>query len=389
MVAGQVAIHLGNFAQWTGGVNYLLNMARAIKIHAENWEPAIYSSVALPAHLDERARSAMPAGRNVELLASRGRWQTLQSMLGGHDNIVADCYKKNDVSLVFEAAGYLGNDFPLPVISWLPDFQHRHLPAFFPKTAWIARELRFRKILATRRHLLLSSEDAADDLRRFYPRTRVHVHVVPFAVEQQANVTTASAEDLRVKYNLPEHFLFLPNQFWIHKNHEIVIEGLSRLKGQDVVVAMSGNPEDVRVPKLFQKLQDLITARGLSQNVRILGQIPYADVLALTAAAKALVNPSLFEGWSTTVEEAKSLGTPMILSDLNVHREQVPHDAVFFDPQSADACAHALSHPPERIVSITDAQRHAEKAFAHYGQRLETAFSEILADKNYRPGIGT
>ncbi len=36
----------------------------------------------------------------------------------------------------------------------------------------------------------------------------------------------------------------------------------------------------------------------------------------------ALINPSQFEGWSTTVEEAKSLGVKMLLSDLEVHKEQ-------------------------------------------------------------------
>jgi hypothetical protein len=36
----------------------------------------------------------------------------------------------------------------------------------------------------------------------------------------------------------------------------------------------------------------------------------------------ALINPSEFGGWSTTVEEAKAYGVPMLLSDLDVHREQ-------------------------------------------------------------------
>lgn len=38
------------------------------------------------------------------------------------------------------------------------------------------------------------------------------------------------------------------------------------------------------------------------------------------------VNPSFYEGWSTTVEEAKSIGVPLLLSDIPVHRE---HGASF------------------------------------------------------------
>ncbi|TIN29445.1 hypothetical protein [Mesorhizobium sp.] len=45
------------------------------------------------------------------------------------------------------------------------------------------------------------------------------------------------------------------------------------------------------------------------------------DVVALIGAADYLLKPSHIEGWSTTVEEAKSLGTPMLLSDIPLHRE--------------------------------------------------------------------
>jgi glycosyltransferase involved in cell wall biosynthesis len=56
-----------------------------------------------------------------------------------------------------------------------------------------------------------------------------------------------------------------------------------------------------------------------------------------------VLNPSLFEGWSTTVEEARSLGVPLILSDLAVHREQAGTEAVYFDRYSGAALAAVLS----------------------------------------------
>lgn len=52
-------------------------------------------------------------------------------------------------------------------------------------------------------------------------------------------------------------------------------------------------------------------ASGVDSNFRHLGLIPYNDVFALNAACDALMNPSKFEGWSTPVEEAKALGTPL------------------------------------------------------------------------------
>ena len=50
--------------------------------------------------------------------------------------------------------------------------------------------------------------------------------------------------------------------------------------------------------------------------------LPYAELLVLMQGARALINPSRFEGWSTSVEEARTLGVPMLLSSIAVHREQ-------------------------------------------------------------------
>ena len=45
-----------------------------------------------------------------------------------------------------------------------------------------------------------------------------------------------------------------------------------------------------------------------------------------------LINPSLFEGWSTTVEEAKLFDKKMILSDIKVHNDQAVKNTLFLAP---------------------------------------------------------
>jgi glycosyltransferase involved in cell wall biosynthesis len=98
-----------------------------------------------------------------------------------------------------------------------------------------------------------------------------------------------------------------------------------------------------------------VLAEGLSANIRFLGFIDRAEQLALMQAAQAIVQPSLFEGWSTVVEDAKALGKFLILSDLPVHREQLaaPYSAAhaaFFDPHNpqtlADCIEQAWQNPP-------------------------------------------
>ena len=56
----------------------------------------------------------------------------------------------------------------------------------------------------------------------------------------------------------------------------------------------------------------------------------YNDLLSLIAYSIAVINPSKSEGWSSTVEQAKSYGKMVLLSNLKVHKEQNPRRNFFF-----------------------------------------------------------
>ena len=266
-----------------------------------------------------------------------------QALLTGRDQAAASAFATQDINVVFEAAQFYGWRFPVPAVAWIPDFQHRYLQHLFDFKAYWKREIGFRAQILSGRQVMLSSDDARQDCERFYPTTHGRTHVIRFAVPAASDIDAVAARSVVDSYGLPETFFFLPNQFWIHKNHECVIQALRILKerGREVVVAVTGKQTDPRDPKHFPRLQQLIKSNGLEQNFRVLGLIPHAHIYALMQSCAALINPSTFEGWSTTVEEAKAMGTSMILSSLRVHREQ-REDALFFDADSPEQLSRIL-----------------------------------------------
>ena len=60
-------------------------------------------------------------------------------------------------------------------------------------------------------------------------------------------------------------------------------------------------------------------------------------------AAALIIQPSFFEGWSTSIEDSKALGRPLVCSDIPVHREQVPDALGFFDPMKPEILADLLA----------------------------------------------
>jgi glycosyltransferase involved in cell wall biosynthesis len=265
------------------------------------------------------------------------------AVFAGIDYPAAAAFQEAGVDVVFEHARFFGWRLPFPVVAWFPDLQHRSLPHLFSRAAWWRREIGFRAQLASGRFVILSSDSALSDCRRFYSRARNQMSVVKFASRPTDNLLAANPDEIVRFYNLPDRYFYLPNQFWRHKNHQLVLDALTILIGRGIkpVVAVSGGPDDP--PTYFGSITQEVEKRGLQENFRYLGMIPLAHVYALLRSCRALINPSRFEGWSTTVEEAKSFGVPMIISNLDVHIEQTNGAESYFDVNDAEALARHLA----------------------------------------------
>jgi len=351
--------------EWMGGYNYLLNLFSALEILPGS---DIHPMLFVGEDVDPNAIRPFEMHSNVTVmrnkLFNRGWKKRLlsKSVIFGKHRDFEYLFRECGIGLIFENACFFGWNFKIPTIAWMPDFQHRHLQNMFGFLAYWKREIGFRVQIFSKRAILLSSEDAKKDFESFYSIDRGKIFVVPFAVEISSKVLRINPITVRSKYNLPEEFYFLPNQFYKHKNHGLVVEALRILKdcGKNPVVAVSGNVMDAQASELVKRLKEKVRAFHLEKNFLFLGSIPYEDVIGLMRTSRALVNPSLFEGWSTSVEEVKSLGIPMILSDLSVHKEQAEEQAIFFDRNSSNSLAEAFL-----ICSKLDSEgRHLSESMA-------------------------
>ena len=87
------------------------------------------------------------------------------------------------------------------------------------------------------------------------------------------------------------------------------------------------------------------------------------------------MQPSLFEGWSTVVEDAKCLNKFIFLSDLPVHREQNPANVCFFDPYDEDALTDKLLK-----VEPTTTQYDYSKDIHRFGETVIRIIKELKHD---------
>lgn len=243
----------------------------------------------------------------------------------------------------------------LKKVNWIPDFQEEHLPQFFSKEEISRRKLMQKEVYSQGDLVVLSSNDAQNDYNKLYPNAKAKPYVLNFAVTHPDFKKLSSVQILK-KYELTSSYFFSPNQFWAHKNHIVVLKAIKHLKdiGVNITVVFSGKETDFRNAENFNSLKSYINEYKLENQIKFLGFIDRDEQLCLLENAIAIIQPSLFEGWSTVVEDAKALNKFIILSNLNVHKEQINENVHFFNPNSEKELAEIINkysiEKPKTIV---------------------------------------
>ena len=367
---------------WFGGWMYMRNLVRALSLFGQgDIETVVFVGSDKTEDAYVRELRTLPRTRVIvapEFNADQLRGGTLRTLATGRRTHLLDAFGREKIDVALDWAMYYGWRSEIPVIAWLPDFQHRTLPHLFGRFAWLRRETGFRLQISASCKVLLSSQAAEQDCHSFYPSSRGKTHVAQFAVPIEGWPDPEKAREIVAKAGIPQNFVFLPNQLWHHKNHALAIDaaGILAQRGSKTVIVATGRGSDPRRPSYRSELIDRIGQKGAGSNFILLDGVDYDLVKAMMIRANALLNPSRFEGWSTTVEEAKAVGTPMLLSDLVVHREQAP-GAMFFGKDDVGALAKAIEACPVRSAE----QIQASKEVARQQNLIDQAcFAQSLSD---------
>jgi len=230
-------------------------------------------------------------------------------------------------------------------VGWIPDFQHMHYPEFFAPGEVAGRDSTYMQWAQECTLMLLSSHDCEKDFRSFAPHLGAKARVAPFVSLFPDKVFAADPAAVKEELGIVGPYVVVPNQWWRHKNHETAFRAarLLRDRGVGLTWVLTGALQDHRDPKYASQMLQLISQLGIGDTVRPLGMLPRLQQMQLMRGADLVVQPSLFEGWSTVVEDVKTIGQRIVLSDIAVHREQAPPHALYFDPLSPDALADAVS----------------------------------------------
>jgi glycosyltransferase involved in cell wall biosynthesis len=364
--------------------NYLRNLFAAIQsLPGEPLVPVVFGSKAQTAPFAGYPGLQIVNSRIFERRTLPWLLRKLTLRVSGRDILLTRLLQRHGIGLLSHSS-HLGSKSQVPVISWIADLQHMHLPELFTADELASREAQFQETTNHSDAVIVGSDFGLQDFSRFSPANAHKGRVLKFIASPLTAAGASDLSDLQARYGFTGPYFMLPNHFWKHKNHAVVIEALRILqsRGEPVCVLASGSTVNTSYPEFVGSLLARAKANGVEPLFRPLGVIPFSDIIGLMEHAVAILNPSLFEGWSTSVEEAKTMGKQVVLSDIPVHREQAPPRGFYFDPHDAGELANAMSAALAAYDTQADIQQQ-KAALAVYPQRLQiygNAYRTIVED---------
>lgn len=330
---------LGNRG-WIGGLYYLKNI--------------VFSCLQNPAITDKYEIVVLIDPEHADIFKCFGKKIDLR-IYGGTNKIGLALYEMNLIWLHNVKYCYalelnkIGRLFTKRGIFWIPDFQHKNLPEFFSEEELARKDENFLQVTELANPLVLSSEDAKCDLKHFYPNHKCSVKVVHFVsyIEPEVRAITPKLEqEVADKFGLKKKYIYLPNQFWQHKNHIVAVKAIESIKSRselaDYDFVFTGNLEDYRNPEYINQLKAIMTAPSVADSIKLLGFVDRTEQLCIMKNARFVVQPSLCEGWGTVLEDAKVLDKTVLLSKIQVHEEQKNEKCILFDPHNPHELADLM-----------------------------------------------
>jgi glycosyltransferase involved in cell wall biosynthesis len=269
-----------------------------------------------------------------------------------------------------------------PLIICHPDFQFRYFPELFSADELNAFEKQWNEVTERANGIFTISEATASDALKSHPQIKDKLYVCGFPPVFQPENLRLAPEEIRRKYNLPERFFLVCNQFWEHKNHQLVFRALMLQKERGEtppVVVFTGRPYDTRQPEAFSKTLMFVQENGLHEYCRFLGVVPRDEQIALIRAAEAVVQPSKFEGRGAITEETCLLGTQLLCSDLPSHRELNLPGAIFFDVDGVNELAELMERNYTHSSKTSEAIAAESQTLARsYGDELMKIIESVM-----------
>jgi len=227
-------------------------------------------------------------------------------------------------ALFFTPGHYAPRFSPVPTVVSIMDLAYLYFPDTFKPAVLSQLKSWTAHSITHARHIFTISESTKKDITKEYPVNPDRI-TVTYPGSNLTSAPATSPQHTLDKYHLPADYLIFVGTRQPRKNLHRLITALHQVnQGRQHPITL------VVVGKVWHQF----TASAASSNPHVIytGYVPDADLPTLVYSARALVMPSLYEGFGIPVLEAMNLGTPVLCSGTSSLPEITGKTPWLFNP---------------------------------------------------------
>jgi glycosyltransferase involved in cell wall biosynthesis len=288
----------------------------------------LYSAAGdLPARHPGRVRPLRPralAGADRRALVLRLLW---------HQAALPARVRREGVSVYYSPVPEGMTRPACPQVVTVHDLIPLRFPEAAPRVAAYYRHVLPRVLRASRAVVVVSRATEAD-LRERMPLDGVPVHVVHQGYRRVFR--PAAPGDPPSPAGVDGDYVLAIAETRGYKNLRRLVEAFARAGVPGLSLVVAGGAVDPGLRILAERM-------GVGGRVRFTGRVGDEELAALYRGARALVFPSLWEGFGLPPLEAMASGCPVAASRAGAVPEVCGDAALYFDPASVEEMADALA----------------------------------------------
>ena len=269
---------------------------------------------------------------------------------------------------------------PCPAVVTVHDVSYARAPELFSRRDRALFKF-VRGSLRRAARVIAVSEFTRGDVSDLYGLDPDKVVAIPNGVSPRFRPLADAETRVGERFGIHRPYMLCVGALQARKNVPLAIEAYARLmgRGTDCELVIAGGDRGGNLDVL-----DAILRTRLTGRVHLVGHVEDDELPALYSAARALVFPSLYEGFGLPALEAMASGTPVIASNTTGLAETVGDAGLTVDPTSAEAVAEAMRRVlddgalRERLVAAGRA-RAAEFTWARAARATADVYREALA----------
>lgn len=246
-----------------------------------------------------------------------------------------------DIDLYHEP-NFLAFHTKIPTVITVHDLSWINYPEVHPASRVRDMNRYFKRGLKQARHIITDSEFVRREFIEHYQYPECNITAIPLGVDASfVPRSVIETQDTLQKYALK------------HANYFLVLGTLEPRK--NLIVAINAF---LQLPKLLRQENPLVIvgAKGWldsgisktiaplieSKELRLLGYLCQSELPHILAGAKALLFPSIYEGFGLPLVEAMACGTPVIASNSSSIPEVVGYSGILLNSQDVDGFTKAM-----------------------------------------------